>query len=126
MSKKRSNTPRHKRLNRESRLQAAPYWLPKYNGANMVRGYSIHFGVDLLCAAHELRLLGLVIEEKYIKQLETNMENRTKNKQLKKEKANLENDFEQEDNHFIVIGYTANGFPYGITLEESEIEKKQE
>ncbi len=44
---------RHKRLKREGRLQAAKYWLPKYNGKNIVKGYSKHFGVNIICAVDE-------------------------------------------------------------------------
>ena len=37
-SKKKSNSPRHKRLNRDSRLQAAKHWIPKYEGENIKIG----------------------------------------------------------------------------------------
>jgi hypothetical protein len=60
-----SSCPRHKRLNRTSRLQAAEKWLEKYTGKNIVRGYRKHFGVNLLCAALELQALGYVVSETY-------------------------------------------------------------
>ncbi|BCG59459.1 hypothetical protein PUR_28840 [Paenibacillus sp. URB8-2] len=100
MTKKKSNTPRHKRLNRDGRLQAAKSWLVKYNGNNKVRGYSKHFAVDLLCAAQELKMLGILVEEKYIKQLEIDKERRIKNNQQKKEKKQLEEYYGQDENDF--------------------------
>lgn len=67
--RKRSSTPRHKRLNRVGRLKAAKYWIPKYEGKNRVKGYSVHFGVDKLCAVQELACLGIPTDIEYIHQL---------------------------------------------------------
>lgn len=67
--RKKSNTPRHKRLNKVGRLNAAKYWIPKYEGKNIVKGYSIHFGVDKLCAVQELACLGIPTDLEYIHQL---------------------------------------------------------
>ena len=88
--KKKSNTPRHKRLNRISRLQVAKHWIPKYKGKNIIKGYSVHFGVDKLCAVHELELIGLKLDKEYIKQLKRTMVNNQKNVE-KKRKAKEEN-----------------------------------
>ncbi len=77
-SKKRSNTPRHKRLNRVSRLQAAKHWMPKYEGKNIVKGYSTHFGVDKLCAVKELEVLGYKIDTQYINRLKVSLIERQK------------------------------------------------
>ena len=60
--------PRHKRLKREGRLQAAKHWLPEYDGKNIVKGYSKHFGVNKLCAALELQMLGYKISPDYLEQ----------------------------------------------------------
>ncbi|OEF97212.1 hypothetical protein [Desulfuribacillus alkaliarsenatis] len=87
---KKSNTPRHKRLNRKSRLQAAKTWITKYNGKNLVRGYSKHFAVDLLCAAKELELLGYEVKKEYIEKLKIDLEYRVKKKQERKNRM-LEN-----------------------------------
>jgi hypothetical protein len=63
MSRKRKPlTPRHKRLTRQGRLQAAITWLRSYPGKNIARGYRKHFGVDSLCAIRELRLLDVAID----------------------------------------------------------------
>ncbi len=72
-NKKTSNTPRYKRLNRVSRLSAAKHWIAKYEGKNIVKGYSKHFGVDKLCAARELELIGYRIDTEYINKLEMEM-----------------------------------------------------
>ena len=66
MSRKRKPLPpRHKRLTRQGRLQAAKTWLRSYPGKNIARGYRKHFGVDSLCAIRELRLLGVAIDPTY-------------------------------------------------------------
>jgi hypothetical protein len=83
--KKTTSVPRHKRLKRSSRLQAARHWIPKYEGQNLVKGYSKHFAVDKLCAVKELTLLGYKINEEYVEQLKHNIELQIKMKQKKKE-----------------------------------------
>lgn len=88
--RKKNNTPRHKRLNRESRLQAAKHWLLKYNGKNLVRGYSNQFAVDLLCAVRELEILGIKIDKKYKIQLELGLQNKIRRTEMKKQKKLLE------------------------------------
>ena len=66
MSRKRKPLPpRHKRLTRQRRLQAAKTWLRSYPGKNIARGYRKHFGVDSLCAIRELRLLGVANDPAY-------------------------------------------------------------
>ena len=57
--------PRHKRLNRRGRLQAARVWMASYRGKNIVQGYRKHFGVDSLCAIRELRMLAVQINPDY-------------------------------------------------------------
>lgn len=88
-----SKVPRDKRLKRPSRLQAARFWIPKYNGQNLVKGYSKHFGVDKLCAVKELTLLGYKINDEYVKQLKRSLENQIrinqKRKELRKENSNI-------------------------------------
>lgn len=72
--KNKTSTPRHKRLKRSSRLQAARCWIPEYNGKNLVKGYSNHFAVDKLCAVRELTLLGYKIDYEYVDQLKLSLE----------------------------------------------------
>lgn len=66
-----NSTPRRKRMNRQGRLQhvRATNWIDKYNGKNLVKGYSKWFGVDRLCAVSELEMLGQKISEKYKERL---------------------------------------------------------
>jgi hypothetical protein len=54
--------PRRKRMRRPARLQAAVTWRSGYRGKDIVRGYARWFGVDLLCAMVELRMLGVAID----------------------------------------------------------------
>ncbi|WP_138418198.1 hypothetical protein [Aquibacillus sediminis] len=63
--KRNSNTPWHKRMDRSRRLQAAPHWIPKYNGKNLVKGNSKHFAVNHLCAVYELEQFGYQISDTY-------------------------------------------------------------
>jgi len=124
----KSLPPRHKRLKRESRLQAAKHWLPKYEGKHIVKGYSKHFGVNKLCAALELRLLGYEISEHYIDNLKADEVRRQKiNARRKKTKAlNLQDTIDEysDDTYYFIVGYTSNGVPYGITWAEIEYESE--
>lgn len=70
MRKKQLNAPRHKRaVKKPGRLNTAKHWLAKYEGRNLVRGYSKHFGVSLLGAVAELEELGFKTDPEYVKQL---------------------------------------------------------
>lgn len=96
-----SNTPRHKRLKKSSRLQAAKWWIPKYNGKNLVEGYSNHFAIDKLCAVKELTLLGYEISDEYIEQLKRSLEAQRKlnqkRKKLREEKLRVKTEEDCED-----------------------------
>ena len=99
-NKKRLNIPRHKRLNRVSRLEAAKHWMPKYEGKNIVKGYSNHFGVDKLCAVRELELLGYRIDTEYINQLRASIIERQKfaeRKSKEKEEKRLVEKYLEDD-----------------------------
>ncbi|MCZ0704484.1 hypothetical protein J2T56_003006 [Natronobacillus azotifigens] len=130
--KNKSNTPRRKRMKRSSRLQAAKHWIPKYNGKNLVSGYSNYFAVDKLCAVKELEMLGHTFSDKYKQELKDNMIRRQVNKERRRtehRKRELEMDlFEESDETFAFIaGYTSGGASYGITWEEwGDIEKGEE
>jgi hypothetical protein len=109
--------PRHKRLNRQGRLQAGKAWLRSYPGKNIARGYRKHFGVDSLCAIRELRLLGVAIDPAYERAVLAALSARTK-------KREREDEFLiSEESYFrfaFIAGFTAGGAPYGITIEEAE------
>jgi hypothetical protein len=61
--------PKRKRYNKEQRLAAAEKWIPTYDGENLVKGYSNWFGIDKICAIHELELLGHKIDSEYKDQI---------------------------------------------------------
>jgi len=120
--KHHSSIPRHKRLSRDGRLNAAKQWLSEYEGKNIVKGYSRHFAVNSLCAVAELEMLGLTFDAAYIEQLKKAEEQRAiqnqRRRELKKEKE-LETLYpESDENFYYIAGYTSGGAPYGITWEE--------
>jgi hypothetical protein len=61
--RKRNLGPRRKRMRRPARLMAAVKWRAGYGGKNIVRGYARWFGVDLVCAITELRMLDAVVDD---------------------------------------------------------------
>ena len=122
--KKKSNTPKRKKLKQSARLQSAKNWILKYEGEHIVRGYKNWFGVDELCALLELKKLGIEISEDRIKEarikLERIKEIRKKQKEEKKGKQ-LQSQYADSNEEFSYIaGYTAGGAPYGVTWEELE------
>jgi hypothetical protein len=118
----KSTVPRHKRLNRASRLQAAKHWLHKYQGKNLLHGYSKHFGVDLLCAIVELQMLNVSLDEKYVNKVKQSVEGLIKAREKRKEelrrKEGLSVDPYSDETFSFITGYTDGGAPYGITWEE--------
>lgn len=63
--KPRNLGPGRKRMRRPDRLHAAVKWRSGYGGKNIVRGYARWFGVDLLCALVELRMIGVSVDADY-------------------------------------------------------------
>ena len=80
--RKRLRGPRRKRMKREDRLQSARSWIAQYAGKNIVRSYSRWYGVDLLCAVRELRMLGINIDEEREKQLKATIAGRVRARQF--------------------------------------------
>ena len=109
--------PRHKRLTRQGRLQAAKTWLRSYPGKNIAQGYRRHFGVDSLCAIPELRLIGVAIDPVYERAVLA--VSRARNKKRKREEKFLISE-ETFYGFAFIAGYTAGGAPYGITIEEAK------
>ncbi|PYS54587.1 MAG: hypothetical protein DMG13_07660 [Acidobacteria bacterium] len=77
--------PRHTRLRRSGRLQAAKAWMASYSGKNIVRGYRKHFAVDSICALRELGMLGVAIDPAYEKALMATVEGQRKRNSQKKQ-----------------------------------------
>lgn len=120
---KRNNTPRRKRLNKKQRISIANDWLKSYNGKNIVKGYSNWFGVDLLCAIRELRIVGQIISEEYEIQVRKSLEDKflqRKNSKEQKEHNEIENEYanDLESEFEFIVGYTSNGMPFGIRKDE--------
>jgi hypothetical protein len=76
--KNRNLGPRRKRMRRPARLLAAMKWRAGYGGKNLVRGYARWFGVDLICAIAELRMLGMAVDPEYEAQLRLTIAARAK------------------------------------------------
>jgi hypothetical protein len=124
MPKKKINrTPRRKRMKRQSRLQAAKHWIPTYNGKNLIKGYQNWFGVDLLCAIQELKMLGIELDDQYVHQALYNREKMIAARQKKfaeKKRKELENfPIDSDENFYYIAGYTSWGVPYGLAWEEA-------
>lgn len=117
--KKTSLPPRRKRMNRAARLQSAKTWLKSFEGENIIRGYAKWFGVDLLCAAKELQLLGVELDETYLEKLRVTAQNRGRKKQRKAIHDDA-NGFGQSDDLSFIIGYTSGGMPYGVPWPDDE------
>lgn len=119
-----------KTMKKDSRLQAAKHWIPTYTGKNIVQGYHKKYGVSLICAANELKLLGIEISDTYISQLKQAEENIRKLKEQKatsKKLKELEGRFpDLNETFYYIFGYTSGGAPYGITWEEMGLEPYDE
>ncbi len=124
-----SSVPRHKRMARRPRLQAAKHWIPKYTGKNLVRGYAKHFAVDLLCAVKELEMLGYQFDFEYMDQLKKSINDRINQRQQRKmrNQANPKDlPFELDGRFLYIAGYTSGGVPYGVTWEEMVYDRAKE
>lgn len=124
MGKKKPNTPRRLRMNRKTRLQAARAWIPTYPGKSIVRGYKRWFSVDELCAVVELTILGVIKDCNRVSEVKAAARQRQQRAERKKleEQANPDND--QDETFAYIAGYTAAGFPYGVTWEELPPEER--
>ena len=124
--KKKSSTPRRKKMNRKARISSGKHWLEKYKGKNPIRGYANWYGVSRLCTLIELKKIGVDISEEEIQKEKRVEENKGLNKALsKKRKRDGEGEDELEycdDNFSFVAGYTAGGAPYGISWEEDKFD----
>ena len=123
----KNNTPRRKRMRRQNRLEVAKHWVKTYVGKNIIKGYQNWFGVDLICAVKELKILGIKLDEQYIDQALKNMTQLILLKQKKdkeKKKHELDNIYDSDENFYFIAGYTSCGFPYGIKWEEIETQNE--
>ncbi|MCP3917384.1 MAG: hypothetical protein GY711_17700 [bacterium] len=110
-------------MKRTARLASARHWLLRHEGKNVVRGYARWFGVDHLCAAKELELLGVAIDPAYVAQLECTARSKAISRKSAKEREAAKAEAlarklrEDTDDVFVFIaGRTSAGFAYGLTL----------
>jgi hypothetical protein len=119
-------------MNRQQRLKSArsTCWLEKYEGKNPVKGYRKAFGVDILCAVAELKLLGMAISKDYEDQIKLTVKNRMEAKRRKracrKEEEKQMLGLDQNEHLGFIAGYTSGGTAYGVTWEEMEKMEKGE
>lgn len=121
MSVKKVTYPKYKRLKRKDRLEAGKAWLPKYTGNNAVIGYSKHFGVNKLCAALELQMLGYQIPKEQLEKLkaeEMRIQKTAEKRKLMKKSENNDDIHDSDETFYYIAGYTSNGTPYGLTWDE--------
>ena len=115
-------------LKRKDRLRQASRWILEYTGKNIIKGYRKHFKVHPLCAAYDLRMLGIEISESRIQQLKKDVENRRKQnehrRQLKEQqRLQIIDPYPCSNEYFYyIVGYTSGGAPIGITWEEMGLE----
>lgn len=121
---KKSNTPRRKRMKKESRLSSAKAtgWVGKYQGKNIIKGYSNWYGVDFITAITELRLLGVPIDSAREAEIRATIAARTEARKRQREalaRKRFDELYADADDTFAYIaGYTPGGVPYGVTWEE--------
>jgi hypothetical protein len=110
-----------KRMKQSARLQSAKIWLTKYEGKKIISAYRKHYGVDSLCAALELRILGYDISDEHIEQYKKEEEAKHRKALLVKQKRiekEQENNFGESNEWFsFIAGYTAGGAAYGVKWE---------
>ncbi len=85
---------------------------------NVIRGYCKWFAVDPLCAAVELRQLGVPISAEEEDKLRRSAVN--KSLARKQEAQEVESDIfgDSDDTFAYIAGHTPGGAPYGVTWEE--------
>jgi hypothetical protein len=116
----KNHTPKRKTLTKKGRLDYAKEWITTYNGKNLISGYAKWFGVDKICAINELKIIGVIIPEKLENQIIESHKRRIEQRKLAKEKREVFDLIESDENFAFIAGYTSGGFPYGLTHEEFE------
>lgn len=126
-ARKGTGTPRRKRLNRKSRLQAARRWLAAYQGRHVVKSYANWFGVDTLCAIRELQMLGVALDPDHIRSAKALQRSRAPRKRGTDPPVPEGYGEILDENFAFIAGFTEGGAPYGVTWgewrEEDEVRK---
>ena len=112
-------------MNRKQRLQSAKStsWLEKFSGKNPIAGYRRWFGVDLLCALAEIKMLGFKVPSNLEAQIRESVAQEALRRQSQKAKKDVENECllsDWESEFAYIAGYTSGGAPYGLLKSEVE------
>lgn len=98
-----------KKLNRTDRISLAKKWTMELTTKKVIKSYMKHFGVDKLCAAKELTMAGIELQEKYAHKWATRRERKAKAKRNKvPNRSNIFNagnpTVDSDDFHYFVAG----------------------
>jgi len=136
MGKRKNTSSSPKKLKgRERRLATAPTWLASNENSkpsNLLKRYRKRFGVDWECAITELKELGVVFDETYLKALRATLTDENGHPKPQRPISRFEFDCAQgippqsDDEFAFIAGCTAGGVPYGITWEEMENDEANE
>jgi hypothetical protein len=119
--KSKALSPRRKRMSRAARLQSGRHWLTSFSGKRVVPSYARWFGVDLVCAAKELQILGVHFSHEYLDALRRNAAGRPKHSHnVPKGAAAPVVDPMSNQGFAYIAGHTTAGLPFGVTWEEME------
>jgi len=109
-------------MKRVARLRLAQAWIPAYTGKDIVRDYAKHYGVSRLCAAIELGMAGLGIDQQYVDKLKSTEQDIARQRHLarlrRRQREDADTLSESDDSLAYIAGYTPWGFPYGVTWQE--------
>jgi len=106
-------------MSRPTRLQAGRHWLKNFSGKRIVSSYARWFAVDLMCAATELRMLGVRLSADYLQALRRTVATRSTHRSATRRRTegiNLEPTFDHE--FAFIAGYTEGGAPFGVRWDE--------
>ena len=105
-------------MRRESRLCSArdTGWVTEYKGKNIIKGYGNWYGVDLVTAIVELRILGVPIDNAREAEIRASIESRAEARKRRCEVL-AQKEFDEfysysDDTFAYIAGYTAGGAPY--------------
>ena len=111
--------PRRKRMSRSARLQSGRHWLENFSGKRVVPSYARWFGVDLLCAATELRMLGVRLSPDYLEALRRTVAARpTRRGSSVGTTDGTGLDVISSHEFAFVAGYTEGGAPFGVGWDD--------
>lgn len=118
--KSKALSPRRKRMSRAARLQSGRHWLRSFSGTRVVPSYARWFGVDLICAAKELQILGMHFAPEYLGALRRTGAARARHcRDVPKGAKAVDIEPARNQKFAYIAGYTEAGLPFGITWEET-------